>query len=267
MQSDEEAARRLHLEINGGRRRYLKRSPDQGVASPAEGTTPNCLPDIAQRMDIDVTVKAEKPGKPSDTSASHTTLPGLGAKPVWCCVGETAGKTTSLLAKNAHIANVKRCPSSQPNTSPVNNKPAAVVIKVPLSHPCYAKAAALREKAEKSSSTQCFYTKVTEPRRVSSPYLIDSRTKLAMFVNSMFSCEKIKCGQGAMLDVVFVPRDCGAASIRFPPVPSQQTWDGIIEERSPDGTAWSSASRNAAFVMLTQNEGTMKNMRHPKLVH
>ena len=70
-----------------------------------------------------------------------------------------------------------------------------------------------------------------------------------------------------MLDVVFVPRDRGAASIRFPPLPSQQTWDGIIEERSPDGTTWSSASRNAAFVMLTQNEGTMQNMRHPKLVH
>ena len=83
----------------------------------------------------------------------------------------------------------------------------------------------------------------------------------------MFSCEKIKCGQGTIVDVVFVPRDRGAASIRFPPLPSQQAWDGIIEERSPDGTTWSSASRNAAFVMLTQNEGTMQNMRHPKLVH
>ena len=165
------------------------------------------------------------------------------------------------------MMDVKRCPSSQANMSPLKDKPAAVVIKVPLSHPCYAKAAAMREKAEKSSTTQCFYTKVTEPRRVSSPNLIDSRTKLAMFVNSMFSCEKIKCGQGKMLDVVFVPRDRGAASIRFPPLPSQQTWDGIIEERSPDGTTWSSASRNAAFVMLTQNEGTMQNMRHPKLVH
>ncbi|KAL3154700.1 hypothetical protein ABBQ38_011249 [Trebouxia sp. C0009 RCD-2024] len=242
MQSDEEAARRLHLEINGGRRRYLKRSQDQGVASPAEGKTTNCPPHIAQGMGVHVNVKSEKPG-------------------------ETAGQTTSWLAQNDHMADVKPCPSLQPNTSPVNNKPAAVVIKVPLSHPCYAKAAALREKAEKSSSTQCFYTKVAEPRRVSSPYLIDSRTKLAMFVNSMFSCEKIKCGQGAMLDVVFVPRDRGAASIRFPPLPPQQTWEGPIEERSPDGTTWSSASRNAAFVMLTQNEGTMKNMRHPKLVH
>ena len=88
-----------------------------------------------------------------------------------------------------------------------------------------------------------------------------------MFVNSMFSCEQIKCGQGSLLDVVFVPHDRGAASIRFPPLHPEQTWDGIAEERSPDGTTWSSASRNAAFVMLTQNEGTMQNMRHPQLVH
>lgn len=161
----------------------------------------------------------------------------------------------------------KRCPSLQADESSLKDKAAAVEIKVPPNHSCYAKASALRDKAAKSSSLQCFYTKVPEPRRVSSPNLIDNRTKLAMFVNSMFSCEKIKCGQGSLLDVVFVPYDRGAASIRFPPLSAKHTWDGVVEERSPDGTTWSSASRNAAFVMLTQNEGTMKNMRHPKLVH
>lgn len=154
-----------------------------------------------------------------------------------------------------------------------------MIIKVPQDHTCFAKAAALRGKAAKSSSTQCFYTKISEPRKVSSPALIDNRENLARFVNSTFSCEQIKCGQGALLDVVFVPHDRGAASIRFPPLgPEQiiacQAEDGKSgedkkkpEERSPDGTAWSSASKNAAFVMLTQNEGTLKNMRHPKLVH
>lgn len=105
--------------------------------------------------------------------------------------------------------------------------------------------------------------------------MIDSRYKLAQFVNSMFSCEQIKCGQGALLDVVFVPHDRGAASVRFPPLAADQQVEkppehkatSKNEERSPDGTTWSSASRNAAFVMLTQNEGTLKNMRHPKLVH
>ena len=156
-------------------------------------------------------------------------------------------------------------------------KLAEVVVKVSQNHSCFAKAAALRDKAEKTSSTQCFYCKISEPRRVSSPALINSRISLARFVNSVFSSEKIKCSKGELLEVVFVPHDRGAASIRFPPLSPEQVVhikaedtkdeDKRPEERSPDGTTWSSASRNAAFVMLTQNEGTQKNMRHPRLVH
>ena len=78
MKSDEEAARRLHLEINGGRRRYVKRSQDQGVASPVKGGTPNYPPDKAQGMDTDITVKREKPGKPSTMSFPRLTVPGRG---------------------------------------------------------------------------------------------------------------------------------------------------------------------------------------------
>ena len=184
-----------------------------------------------------------------------------------CFIGDSAGNTSNNLPDNG--TKCERHASHSPSLQPArhSHQPAAVVIKVPSDNSCHVKAAALRDKAEKSSITQCFYTKVPEPRKVSSPNLIDNRTKLAMFVNSMFSCEQIKCGQGSMLDVVFVPHDHGAASIRFPPLQPEQTWDGITEERSPDGTSWSSASRNAAFVMLTQNEGTMQNMRHPKLVH
>ena len=183
-------------------------------------------------------------------------------------VGDSAGNTGNSLPNRTKC---ERHASHSPSLQAVrhSDKPAAVVVnlKVPSDHSCHVKAAALRDKAEKSSITQCFYTKIPEPRKVSSPNLIDNRTKLAMFVNSMFSCEQIKCGQGSMLDVVFVPHDHGAASIRFPPLQPEHTWDGKAEERSPDGTTWSSASRNAAFVMLTQNEGTMQNMRHPKLVH
>lgn len=155
-------------------------------------------------------------------------------------------------------------------------KPAEVVMKVSQDHSCFAKASALRVKAERSSSTQCFYWKIPEPRKVSTPGLIDSRINLAKFVNSVFSCEKIRCQKGELLDVVFVPHDRGAASIRFPPLSPEQLANAqaaehqnkiVPEERSPDGTMWSSASKNAAFVMLTQNEGTQKNMRHPKLVH
>jgi len=155
-------------------------------------------------------------------------------------------------------------------------KPAEVVMKVSQNHSCFTKAAALRAKAEKSSSTQCFYWKIPEPRKVSTPGLIDSRINLAKFVNSVFSCEKIRCQKGELLDVVFVPHDRGAASIHFPPLSpeqlanaqaAEQQNENTPEERSPDGTMWSSASKNAAFVMLTQNEGTQKNMRHPKLVH
>ena len=182
-------------------------------------------------------------------------------------VGDSAGNTSNSLPDNGTKCERHASHSPALQADRQSDESEAVVVKVPLNHPCYAKADALRDKAEKSSSTQCFYTKVPEPRKVSSPNLIDNRTKLAMFVNSMFSCEQIKCGQGSMLDVVFVPHDHGAASIRFPPLQPEQTWDGATEERSPDGTTWSSASRNAAFVMLTQNEGTMKNMRHPKLVH
>lgn len=182
-------------------------------------------------------------------------------------VGAGAGDTSNSLPDNEIKAerHASRSPSLQ--AIPQSAGHTAVVVKVPSDHSCHVKAAALRDKAEKSSSTHCFYTKIPEPRKVSSPHLIDNRTKLAMFVNSMFSCEEIKCGQGSMLDVVFVPHDRGAASIRFPPLQPEQTCDGTAEERSPDGTTWSSASRNAAFVMLTQNEGTMQNMRHPKLVH
>jgi len=155
-------------------------------------------------------------------------------------------------------------------------KPAEVVMKVSQNHSCFTKAAALRAKAEKSSSTQCFYWKIPEPRKVSTPGLIDSRINLAKFVNSVFSCEKIRCQKGELLDVVFVPHDRGAASIHFPPLSpeqlanaqaAEQQNENTPEERSPDGTMWSSASKSAAFVMLTQNEGTQKNMRHPKLVH
>lgn len=193
------------------------------------------------------------------------------------CTGDTEGGTNNSLRGNKQESekHARRSPSedavqksdNKPAVQQSDNKPAEVVIKVPLEHSCYAKAAALRDKAGKSSSTQCFYTKIPEPRKVSSPNLIDNRTKLAMFVNSMFSCEQIRCGQGSFLDVVFVPHDQGAASIRFPPLQPDQTWDVTKEERSPDGTTWSSASKNAAFVMLTQNEGTLKNMRHPKMVH
>ena len=111
---------------------------------------------------------------------------------------------------------------------------------------------------------------------MSTPGLIDSRINLAKFVNSVFSCEKIRCQKGELLDVIFVPHDCGAASIHFPPLSPEQLAnaqaaepqnENMSEERSPDGTMWSSASKNAAFVMLTQNEGSQKSMRHPKLVH
>ena len=175
--------------------------------------------------------------------------------------------TTNSLLGNRKDA--ERHASQSPSVDAVqkSDTPMKVVVKVPPEHACYAKAAALRDKAEKSSSTQCYYTKISEPRKVSSPNLIDNRTKLAMFVNSMFSCEQIRCGQGSLLDVVFVPHDRGAASIRFPPLQPDHTWDTTVEERSPDGTTWSSASKNAAFIMLTQNEGNIRNMRHPKLVH
>ena len=182
-------------------------------------------------------------------------------------VGASAGDTSNSLPDKGTETERHASPSPSLQANPQSAGHTAVVVKVPSDHSCHVKASALRDKAEKSSSTQCFYTKIPEPRKVSSPNLIDNRTKLAMFVNSMFSCEEIKCGQGSMLDVVFVPHDHGAASIRFPPLQPEQTWDGTAEERSPDGTTWSSASRNAAFVMLTQNEGTMQNMRHPKLVH
>ena len=188
----------------------------------------------------------------------------------------TGDTTDSLLDKPKD----RRLQDSQSPSVGAAQQPAnlaEVVIKVSQDHSCFAKAAAVRDKAEKTSSTQCFYYKISEPRKVSSPALISSRINLAKFVNSVFSCEKIKCSKGELLDVVFVPHDRGAASIRFPPLSPEQVVhikaedtkdeDKRPEERSPDGTTWSSASRNAAFVMLTQNEGTQKNMRHPKLVH
>ena len=76
MPSDEEAARRLHLEINGGRRRYVKRSQGQGVASPVQGGTPNYPSDNAQAIDTDIIEKREKPGKPLATSLPLLTVPG-----------------------------------------------------------------------------------------------------------------------------------------------------------------------------------------------
>ena len=189
--------------------------------------------------------------------------------------GHTAGNTMDGASENTKISLLGKRSSTGKHAScsrfvqagQVSSQPASMHRVVKPEHCCHEKASALREKAEKSSSTQCFYTKISEPRKVSSANLIDNRNKLAMFVNSMFSCEQIKCGQGSNLDVVFVPHDRGAASIRFPPMSPEHTWDGSLEEKSPDGTAWSSASKNAAFVMLTQNEGTMSHMIHPKLVH
>ena len=143
-------------------------------------------------------------------------------------------------------------------------KPAEKVIKVSADNECWAKADKMRTKAEKISGIQCMYTGIKEARKVSSPALIENRVKLAQFVNSMYSFEKIHSGKGAALDVTFVSNDRKAAAIRFPPLPpGQETCEN--EELAPDGTSWTAASRNAAIVLLTQNEGNAKFMRHPTI--
>ncbi|KAL0040290.1 hypothetical protein WJX77_002380 [Trebouxia sp. C0004] len=244
MATDEETARRLHLEMNGFAQRRRGAPTDLAKLAPARAS-----------------LEIRSPSTDVQMSEAET---------------ERRGDTTNNLLDELQGQRTQDRHSPSVGVTQKPAKPAEVVMKVSQGHSCFAKAAALRAKAEKSSSTQCFYWKIPEPRKVSTPGLIDSRINLAKFVNSVFSCEKIRCQKGELLDVVFVPHDRGAASIRFPPLSLEQLAnaqaaehqnENIPEERSPEGTMWSFASKNAAFVMLTQNEGTQKNMRHPKLVH
>ena len=186
-----------------------------------------------------------------------------------CCTArllEPAGLTTQGSSDLSRGQGVHDNRSPAADAVQRRSSPKDIIMKVSGDDRCTVDADRLRKKTERSSGILCMYTGIREPRKVSTPAVIDNRVKLAQFVNSMYSFEQVQAGKGARLDVTFVPYDCAAAAMRFPPLPfGHETVDG--EEHALDGTTWTSASRNAAVVLLTQNEGLLKFMRHPRTVH